>query len=332
MYQLINFSVPNVVFGMDTVDTAGEETAKLGIKRALLISGPNVQKTGAVDRVMDSLKKAGVETILRIEERSTPEPTAQTAEATAEYAKSEKVDGIIGFGGGSVLDVAKMASGLVVNGGQVREYFGREKVKHRGLPTVMIPTTSGTGAELTKHAIFLDETTNVKKAVASSALLPNTAIIDPKMTLSCPPIVTANAGIDAFLHAFEPFVSTRTNPVTDNIALCAVEMIAKWIGKAYARPDDLTARYYMSMGSFMAGMVLNNAGTSLVHALSYPIGGELHLNHGRALTTIMRSCFEYILISMDDKFAMMATALGENVEGLNTRDAAYCCIDALERI
>ncbi|MCL2616404.1 MAG: iron-containing alcohol dehydrogenase [Defluviitaleaceae bacterium] len=332
MYQLINFAVPNVVFGMDTADATGDEAAKLGAKRALLISGPNVHKAGNTDKVLDSLKKAGIEAVLRIEERTLHEPTSQSAEAAAQFAKSEKVDCIIGLGGGSVIDVAKMAAVLVVNPGGAAEYFGVEKVPQRGLPTIMIPTTAGTSAEVTKIAVFLDEATNVKKVVASGALLPNTAIIDPKLTLSCPPTVTANSGIDAFIHAAESFVSTRANPITDSLALGSMEMIAKWIGKAYARPDDLDARYYMSMGSVMAGMVMGNSGTSLVHALSYPIGGEYHINHGRALMPILLSCFDYIMVSMEDKFVQMAHAMGEDVEHLPQREAAKLCLEALEHM
>lgn len=332
MYQIINFATPNVIFGMDVVDQAGREAAKLGAKRALLVSGPNVQKTGSVDRVLDSLKKAGVETELKIEARNTPEPTTRIAEEVAAFAKEIKAECVIGMGGGSVLDVAKMASALITNPLRVRDYFGKEKLPSRGLPTLMIPTTSGTGAEVTKHAIFLDEETNVKKAVASSNLLPNTAIIDPMLTVSCPPTVTANSGIDAFLHAAEPFVSTMANPITDNLALNAIEMLAKWIGKAFADPGDLDARYYMSMGSLMAGMVLNNAGTSLVHALAYPIGGEYHINHGKSLTPILLACFDYIMVAKRDKFVMMAKALGENVDGLAPREAAQLCLDALEEL
>jgi len=332
MYQLINFAVPNVIFGMDTIDVVGQEAAKLGAKRALLISGPNVQKSGAVDRAVDSLKKAGIEAVLRIDERSLGEPTTQNAEDAAAFAKDSKAECIIGLGGGSVIDVAKMAAALVVNPGGVSEYLGVEKVPRRGLPTIMMPTTAGTSAEVTKIAVFLDEQTKAKKVVASSALLPDKAIIDPKLTYSCPPTVTANTGIDAFIHAAESYLSANTNPITDNIALGAIEMISKWIGKAYAKPDHSDARYYMSMGSLMAGMVMGNSGTSLIHALSYPIGGEYHINHGRALTPILRACLEHIVVAVEDKLVLMAKAMGEKVDHLPSREGAALCLDALEQM
>ena len=330
MYQDINFVTPNIHFGMHAVEKVGPEAVRLGAKKVLIVTGPNVQKSGAADQVLDSLKKAGVAAELMVETRNTPEPTTALAEETAAFAKKCAADCVIGIGGGSVLDVAKMAAALVVNPLKVRDYFGKEKLPQRGIATIMIPTTSGTGAEVTKHAIFLDEETNVKKAVASSNLLPNAAIVDPLLTVSCPPTVTANSGFDAFLHAAEPFVSKNANPITDSIALSTISLITKWIGKAYADPDDLDARYYMALGSLMAGMVLNNAGTSLIHALAYPIGGEFHINHGRSLAPITLACFRDIMVAKQDRFAKIAEALGENVSGLSQREAAELALHALK--
>ncbi|MCL2618220.1 MAG: iron-containing alcohol dehydrogenase [Defluviitaleaceae bacterium] len=332
MFQTINVAVPNVVFGMDSVQNVGQEAAKLGSKRALLLSGPNIEKSGSLEAVAQSLRGEGIECVVRIEARSTVEPTAQSAEEVAAFAKDEGTDCVIGFGGGSVMDVAKMASALVTNPGRAADYFGIDKIPKRGLPTIMIPTTSGTGTEVTRYAVLLDAESNVKKVAASKVLLPSASIIDPKLTVSCPPSVTANTGIDAFMHVAEPFVSTLANPITDSMAISAMEMISKWIGKAYAKGDDLNARYYMSMGSLMSGIIMNNTGTSIVHALSYPIGGEFHINHGRALTPIMRACFEFIMPAVEDKFYIMAKALGEKVDHLSTREGALLCLDALEHM
>lgn len=330
MYQTINFVTPNIVFGMNVLGQVGQEAQKLHLKRALLVTGPNVLKTGHADTVLSSLREAGIDCEVKISSRNTPEPTAATAEEVAQAAREYQADCIIGMGGGSVMDVAKMASALLKNPLKVRDYFGKEKLPNRGIPTIMIPTTAGTGAEVTKHAIFLDDEINVKKAVASSRLLPDVAIVDPMLTLSCPPAVTAASGIDAFLHAAEPFVSKAANAITDSIALDAIALITKNLGRAFADGSDLDARYNMSLGSLMAGLVLNNAGTSLVHALAYPIGGEFHLNHGRSLTPILLSCFDYIMVARADKFIRMAEVMGENVEGLAPRAAARLALDAIE--
>ena len=330
MFQYINFTTPSIIFGMDTLNQVGKQAKKLGASRVLLLTGPNVQKAGYVEKVAALLKAESIEVEVNIQGRNTPEPATHIPEAVAEVAKNMKADVIIGMGGGSVLDVAKMASALLTNPLKVRDYFGREKVPNRGIPTIMIPTTSGTGAEVTKHAIFLDEETQVKKAVASSALLPNVAIIDPLLTVSCPQVVTANAGIDALIHAVEPFVSKNANPVTDCIALKAISLMTKWLGPAFADGDDLDARYNMALGSVMAGLVLNNSGTSIVHALAYPIGGEYHVPHGPSLTCIILPCFDYIMLARQEKFALMAEAMGERIEGLTTREAAELSLIALE--
>jgi alcohol dehydrogenase len=193
----------------------------------------------------------------------------------------------------------------------------------------MVPTTAGTGAEMTKHAIFLERESNVKKAVASNNLLPDVAIIDPMLTVSCPAHVTASSGLDAFIHAAEPFLSKNANAVTEVIALEAVRIITRWLGPAYADGNDLEARYYMSLGSMMSGMVLNNSGTSLVHALSYPIGGEYHSPHGVTLSALLATCFEYVIVARQSKMVRLAQAMGENVEGLSEREAALLVPQAI---
>ncbi|HHU31382.1 MAG TPA: iron-containing alcohol dehydrogenase [Clostridia bacterium] len=332
MYKSFTFKTPSIVFGMDAINQVGIEAKKLNAKRVLFLTGPNVKKAGHGERVMSLLKDEQIETELSILERSTPEPTTDIAENTAKLARELKVDLIIGMGGGSIIDVAKMSAALLNNPLKVRDYFGKEKLPNRGIPTIMIPTTSGTGAEVTKHAIFLDEENGVKKAVASSNLLPDTAIIDPLLTVSCPAKVTASSGMDAFLHAAEPFLSKEANLLTDCIALKAIRLISKWIGPAFANGEDMEARYYMSLGSLMAGLVLNNSGTSLVHALAYPIGGEYHVPHGPSLTCILNSCLNYIKVAKQERLAMIAEAMGERIEGLSEREAAQLAIDAIRNL
>lgn len=329
MFETIPFRTPSTYFGMDTINQVGVEAKKLGAGKVLIVTGPAVQKAGILDKVKSFLEIENLAVEVNIQNRDTPEPATDVVESTAEVAKKGQFDVIIGVGGGSILDVAKMASALMINPGKTRDYFGKEKVSMRGKPTIMIPTTAGTGAEMTKHAIFLERESNVKKAVASNNLLPNVAIIDPMLTVSCPPHVTASSGIDAFIHAAEPFISKNANAVTEVIALEAVRIITRWLGPAYADGKDLEARYYMSLGSMMSGMVLNNSGTSLVHALSYPIGGEYHSPHGVTLSALLATCFEYAIVARQDKMVRLAQAMGENVEGLSAREAAMLAPDAI---
>ena len=332
MYQLIQFKTPSILFGMDTLSQIGQEAKKLGAGRVLLVTGPRVKAAGILEKAVSFLKGESISVEVAVEDRDTPEPATTVVEEVAEIARKGNFDVIVGLGGGSILDVAKMASALLTNPGKTRDYFGKEKVPKRGKPTLIVPTTSGTGAEVTKHAIFLDRESNVKKAVASSNLLPDVAIVDPMLTVSCPPPVTASAGIDAFLHAAEPFLSKNANPITDAMALEAISITSRWLGPAFADGQDLDARYYMSLGSVMSGIVLNNSGTSLVHAMAYPVGGEYHTPHGVTLSALVVACFDYIRVSKQEKMVRLARAMGEPVEGLPPREASARALDAIRHL
>ncbi|RPJ04636.1 MAG: iron-containing alcohol dehydrogenase [Deltaproteobacteria bacterium] len=329
MYQLIQFKTPSIIFGMDTISQIGQEAKKLGAGRALLVTGPRIEAAGILEKAVSFLKKESILVEVAVEDRDTPEPATTVVEEVAEIARKGSFDVIVGLGGGSILDVAKMASALLTNPGKTRDYFGKEKVSKRGKPTLIVPTTSGTGAEVTKHAIFLDRESNVKKAVASTNLLPDVAIVDPMLTVSCPPSVTASAGIDAFLHAAEPFLSKNANPMTDAMALEAISITSRWLGPAVAEGEDLEARYSMSLGSVMSGIVLNNSGTSLVHAMAYPVGGEYHTPHGVTLSALVIACFDYIRIAKQEKMVRLAQAMGEPVGGLSPREASARALDAI---
>ena len=329
MYQLIQFKTPSILFGMDTISQIGQEAKKLGAGRVLLVTGPRVKAAGILEKAVSFLKGESISVEVAVEDRDTPEPATTVVEEVAEIARKGNFDVIVGLGGGSILDVAKMASALLTNPGKTKDYFGKEKVPKRGKPTLIVPTTSGTGAEVTKHAIFLDRESNVKKAVASSNLLPDVAIVDPMLTVSCPPPVTASAGIDAFLHAAEPFLSKNANPITDAMSLEGISITSRWLGPAFADGQDLDARYYMSLGSLMSGMVLNNSGTSLVHAMAYPVGGEHHTPHGVTLSALVVACFDYIRVSKQEKMVRLGRAMGEPVEGLPPREASARTLDAI---
>lgn len=329
MFQNIVFQTPTIIFGIDAVKQIGEQARKLGAGRVLLISGPRVQKAGLLDKAVSFLKAEGIAVEVNIQDRDTPEPATEVVEGTAAIAKKGNFDVIIGLGGGSILDVSKMAAALVTNPGTTKDYFGKEKVPKRGTPTIIVPTTAGTGAEVTKHAIFLDREINVKKVVASSNLLPNVAIVDPVLTVSCPPSVTASSGIDAFIHSAEAFLSKNANTITDALALESISIITKWLGPAFADGQNMEARYQMSLGSLMAGVVLNNSGTSLVHAMAYPVGGEHHTPHGVTLSALLIACFEYVAVAKAEKMAALARAMGEPIDGLAPREVVERVLDAI---
>lgn len=332
MFQNILFQTPSIIFGIDVLNQLGKEAIKLGAGRALLVTGPRVKKAGLLDRAASILEVESVTVEVNVQDRDTPEPATDVVERTAEVARKGNFDVIIGLGGGSILDVTKMASALVTNPGRTEDYFGKEKVPKRGRPTIIVPTTAGTGAEATKHAIFLDRKINVKKVVASANLLPNVAIVDPVLTLSCPPPVTASAGIDAFIHSAEAFLSKNANTITDALALESIAIITRWLGPAFADGQEMEARYQMSLGSLMAGVVLNNSGTSLVHAMAYPVGGEHHTPHGVTLSALLIACFDYVAVAKAEKMAALARAMGEPIDGLAPREVTERVLDAIHHL
>jgi alcohol dehydrogenase len=193
----------------------------------------------------------------------------------------------------------------------------------------LVPTTAGTGSEVTQHAIFLDLENNVKKAVASQIIMADVAIIDPMLTVTSPRNVTAASGFDAWLHAAEPFISKNANPITDVLALEAVRVVTRNLGTAWSDPNDLDARYNMSLGCLMSGFTLSNAGTSLVHAMAYPIGGEFHTPHGISLSVLLLACFRAIAASKGERLVRLAEAMGENVAGVSVREGVKIALDAM---
>ena len=332
MWQNIPFRTPKVVFGMNSIQQVGSEAKALNARKAFLITGPNVKSSGALDPIEAGLKEANIAYEIHVLMRTTTEPTTDMAEQTAQLVQNKGADLVIGVGGGSILDVAKMAAALTANPGKVREYFGPGKVKNKGTKAILVPTTAGTGSEVTQHAIFLDLENNVKKAVASQAIMADVAVVDPMLTVTGPRTVTAASGFDAWLHAAEPFVSKNANPITDVLSLESVRIITRNLGTAWSDANDLDARYNMSLGCLMSGFSLANAGTSLVHAMAYPIGGEFHTPHGISLSVLLLSCFKAIAASKGERLVRLAEAMGENVTGLSIREGVEVALDAMNNM
>jgi len=328
MFQTMRFRAPIIIFGMNTLNQLGEEIRKLKGENVFVIADPGVAQAGLLEKALEPLKKEKIK--YNIFDRVEAEPSIENLLDAVKMAKSSKMDVLIGLGGGSAMDLTKLVAILVTQKVDVRDLFGVEKVTQPGLPTIMLPTTSGTGAEVTKNAVFTDKVENLKKVVSSQAIIPNVAILDPMLTVTMPPKVTASTGIDAFIHAVESYVAVNASPLTESYAWEATRIIAENLGPAVANGQDLKARYNMALGSLMAGMSLNNAGVGVVHALAYPIGAEYHLPHGIANVVTLAPSLEYISIANIPKFVSLAKAMGEPVEGISPREAAARGIRAMK--
>lgn len=299
----------SIIAGCGSMERIVEHLQKLGsLESVLLVSQPFLQSNGTLDEVTGLLKSGGIAVQWNTDVQ--PEPTiAQLEELYSDIAEIP-CDAIIGIGGGSVLDVVKLLSVMKTNKLSVREMLGTDLIPNPGIPTVLIPTTSGTGSEVTPNAIVTLPEEELKIGVVSRHLLPGLVILDPLLTLGLPPDITASTGMDAYTHALESFISNKANRFSDMYALEAIRNISASILQAYHHGDDRKAREDMLIGSMYGGMALTCAGTAAVHALAYPIGGKFHVPHGVANSMLLPHVMEFNLDAIVDRLAIVAEAMG----------------------
>jgi len=333
MMQTQSFTVTQptrIRFGVDSIRELAATVRDLGGSHVFLVIDPGLVAVGLADQVTASLKEAAIP--FTIYSNVTPEPGLALADEGAKKAREAGADCLVGVGGGSALDVAKAISILLTNGGKAEDYLGLGKIKKAGVPKIMVPTTAGTGAEVTFTAVFINEKTGSKGGMNGDPLYPDAAILDPRLTLSLPSHVTAATGIDAFTHALEAFVSSQAHAISDMYALEAIELISRNLGLAYANPGNLEARSAMLMGSLLGGKALATAGVGLVHAMAYPLGGMFGIPHGLANAVLLPYVVDYNLIGAPAKYALVADIMGAGTEEMSEREAAEACVDAIFRL
>ncbi|MGO9117812.1 MAG: iron-containing alcohol dehydrogenase [Desulfomonilaceae bacterium] len=323
-------TAPRILMGPGSLNQIADEVKRLDGERVMIVTDHNLVKTGIVGRVEGLLNAAGI-SVKRFDDVE-PDPPYQTAAQAAVRAKEMKADLVLAIGGGSALDIGKVAAILVTNLDEVNSYFGIDLVPKRGVPTIAVPTTAGTGSEVTPIAILSDHEDKLKKGIVSPHLFPSVAILDPELTLGLPAAVTAATGMDALIHAVEAYTSKNAYTVSDALALEAMRLIIPNIRTAYANGSDLAARDSMLQGSMLAGMAFANAGVTAVHAFAYPIGAEFHIPHGVANSVMLVPVMEFNMMGNLSKFAHMAEVFGEDGRGLNDRQAAMVFIEALQTL
>jgi alcohol dehydrogenase len=319
--------VKKTIFGRGSIKEIGPECKRLGISKALLVIDNSLANTDLGDRVMDILMKNRVKSYMFSD--ISPEPEPAQADKGAEYAKKEKVRGIIGVGGGSTMDVAKAISVLVTNEGKAVDYIGLNLVKKAGLPTIMIPTTAGTGSENTFTSVFTMRETKSKGGINSPYLFPHTAVIDPELTIGLPPYISAYTGMDALTHAIESFTSVQAHFLSEPISLKAIELISKNLRGAVYNGNNIEFRTRMLEGSYLAGLGLAMSGVTAVHALAYPLGSFFDIPHGIANALLLPYVLEYNYPGDIDKFSLIASTMGHAISGLSSREAASLASEAV---
>jgi alcohol dehydrogenase len=325
---------PKIITGDGCATSLGPEAVALGAKRAVIITDKILrEKTDAVTNALASLKAAGVEA--EVFDEVEPDPLVSTAMRSAEFARKVRPDVVVGLGGGSPLDIAKATAAILANEIPLESMWGVNNIPQRAVPLILMATTAGTGSEVTPNCILTSvkpDGSHKKAGIVSPYIQARTAIVDPLLSLTAPPGVTASTGMDALTHAIETYVSKNSQPLTMPLALDAIRLIGKYLRRAVANGSDVEARRNMANASMMAGLAFANGQLGAVHAIAMAMGGQYGVAHGVANALMLPYVMEFNEMAATAKFARIAQALGEPIEGLSERDAAHLATEAVHQL
>lgn len=320
-----------VFFGKGQSAKVKDLTEGLGAKRVVLVTDKTMQELGIAERIASYVRQGGAEVLIFDEVE--PEPSVETTDKAAELARENRCDLVVGLGGGSSMDVAKAVSVLVTNEGSAAKYQGLGLVKNPGVPKIMIPTTAGTGSEVTFTAVLIRKSDGVKGGINDDKLYPDYSLLDPELTVTMPPSVTASTGMDALAHALEAYTSRQASPFSDMFAEEAMVRIGRWIRVATWNGDNMEAREEMMLAAFFGGVALANAGVGACHALAYPLGGMFGVPHGVANALLLPYVVRFNSIAFPEKYARAAELLsGVSYEDWSLYEAAGSCSEVIEEM
>jgi alcohol dehydrogenase len=329
--QTFGFFIPTVsLMGLGSAKEAGDQAKALGAKNLLIVTDAGLAKLGVADTIKGYVTGAGLQAV--IYSGAEPNPTDKNVRDGVKVYKDSKCDGIISLGGGSSHDCGKGIALMIANGGDIRDYEGVNKSTKPMPPFLAINTTAGTASEMTRFCIITNSETHVKMAIVDWRVTPNIAINDPLLMVGMPPSLTAATGMDALTHAVEAYVSTIATPITDACAIKAIELISDYLRPAVANGSNLEARDKMAYAEYLAGMAFNNASLGYVHAMAHQLGGFYNLPHGVCNAILLPEVSAFNKIACPERFADIAVALGEKIDGLSAVDAADVAIAAIRKL
>jgi alcohol dehydrogenase class IV len=329
--ELRTFYLPTrILTGSGCRRQLGTQARTLGERALLVCSRGASDREGFLEPLLDSLQDAGVATTIYAELQD--EPTLEVVEAGIRQARQADSQVAIGVGGGSAMDTAKAIAGLALLPGSVAEYHQGRRIEGPGLPLITVPTIAGSGAEVTKNAVLSDPARQYKASIRSDDWFARVALVDPELTLSLPPGVTASSGSDALCQAIEAYVSTGASPATDGLAAGAIQRIGRSLVQSCRCGDDLAARADMLYGSLLAGMALANARLGGVHGMAHPLGMRFGIPHGTVCGLLLPHVMAYNLSWAKEKYARVATSLGADTAGLSTLEAARVAVDCVQEV
>ncbi len=308
--SISNIKLPNnIIFGIDAINQLGETAQKIASGDTLIIADDLMKHVGIINRVEKPLQQQNIS--FDIFTDISPDPTIECANKVVEMARKKDYSLVIGVGGGSNLDMAKIAAAMITNDGHVSDYIGIDLIKKSGIPFILIPTTSGTGSEVTANAIVSSKKDLMKKGIVSHHLFPTITLVDPVLTVSCPPKLTAFTGLDALTHNIEGFMALRANPFSDALALQATQLVFQYLPKAYSNGSDIEARYYMSFASMLGGLVIQGAGTCGGHAAAYAFAVKHNIPHGLSCAVALPYLMEFNAPACLEKIATIGTIIDD---------------------
>ncbi|MEH7383450.1 iron-containing alcohol dehydrogenase [Bacillus sp. JJ1533] len=330
MNSISSVHMPKAIFyGYDSFKQVGIETRKLGT-RALIISDKVMESLGYVDecKMMLTKEKITYSTYLSIDS----EPTDLFVNEALEILKQNNCDVIIALGGGSCIDTGKAIAVIATNGGEISDFMGNQNAHKKAIPLIAIPTTAGTGSEATDVTVITNTSNDVKMMIKQPAFIPEVAIVDPKLTLSSPKHITSATGIDALTHAIEAYISRRSHPFTDTLALSAIKLIYDHLEEAYKNGQNLEAREKMSLGALKAGISFSNASVCLVHGMSRPIGALFHVPHGVSNAMLLPGILEYSQSACIERLASIGLFIKPELSGYSHKEIANSVVQEIKKL
>lgn len=322
------FNVPStIVCGDDASGQLAEQLTRLGVTRALIVSDEFLVSAGVVDRVAAPLSSAGIE--CRVFADVQPEPVDRNVVEGLEVSKDFDAQAMVGLGGGSPMDVAKVIAIMSTHERPLAEYKGYHRFERPGLPTIAIPTTAGTGSEATKVVVITDETSHEKMMFLDRNLVPDVALVDYRLSMSMPPALTAHVGVDTLTHGIEAYVSRKANALTDPLARSCITLCAGFLLAAYDDPDNVEAREAMMTAALQGGMAFANSSVCLVHGMSRPIGANFHVPHGLSNAVLLPEITRFSLSGAPGRYGEIARLVGAAQESDNEEAAGLKLVDFL---
>jgi 1,3-propanediol dehydrogenase len=328
--NISKFVAPEIIFGRGSLSQIGESVIRIGASKVFLVSDAAVIEAGWVDLAVHYLQAAGLETEIFSDLTSNPKD-CEVTEGVRRYLASG-CDGIVAVGGGSPTDVAKAIAILATNGGILQDYEGINKISRPLPPMVIAPSTAGAGSEVSQFAIIVDTARKLKMSIISKSLVPDIALVDPELVQTMDAKLAAATGLDAFTHGIESYVSLAATPLTDIHALKAIQLISCNLRQAVADRQDMEANSNMSMASLTAGLAFSNAILGATHAMTHQVDGLIDQHHGETNASILPHVMEFNLSACPERFRDIAEAMGENVDGLSTMEAAKQAVVAVRQL